>query len=205
MMPMHAEDSPFPPYWFGSDRYPHQDLPPVPFPMRGNLEWLLTQPEHQEWAIASDAEQRLRALITEGERAGLPLPPVFIRFMAEVSMQRRIRSMSACYLDLDTGTVPVAGGGRLVRFLADQQDCFYWYLDITEDGTDHAVVCSPEFINSNDASEIEEPDELRFCGEGVETFLCRYWLENEVWFADEEGTPMPAVGGDFIERYRSMP
>lgn len=204
MVPMHAQDSPFRPYWTDLDRYPHSDLPPVPFPMRGDLEWLLRQEEHEEWAIASEAEQRLPALIAAAEREGVPLPSAFIRFMSEEPMQRRVRSMSACYLDLDTGLVPVTDGGWLVRFLADQQGCLYWYLYVTEDA-DHAVVCSPEYIDASESFEIEEPDELCFCGESFEVFLCRYWLENEVWFADEEGAAPPEVGENLIERYRNLP
>lgn len=202
---MHVQDSPFRPYWSDSDRYPYAGLPPVPFPMRGNLEWLLHQLEHEEWAIASDAEERLPVLIAASDHDSVSLPSVFIRFMAEVPMQRRIRSMSACFLDLDTGMVPVSDSGWLVRFLADQQGCLYWYLYVTNDGADHAVVCSPEFIDSNEPCEIEEPDELRFCGESFEAFLCRYWLENEVWFASEEGTPMPDVDAKYIERYKDLP
>lgn len=202
---MRAQDSPFRPYWLETDRNPYSDLPPVPFTMCGDLEWLVHQPEHEEWAIASDAVQRLPALIARAEGEDVPLPLVFIRFIGEVSMQRRIRSTTACYLDLDTGLVLVANGGRLVRFLADQQGCLYWYLYVTQDGVNHEVVCSPEFIDSNDAPEIEEPDELCFCAESFEIFLCRYWLENEVWFAFEDGTPMPDVGEDFIERYKNLP
>ncbi|MEH1128994.1 hypothetical protein [Micromonospora sp. CPCC 206061] len=43
------------------------------------------------------------------------------------------------FLDLAQAPAPLPdGGGHLVRFLADQQGCLYWYLHVTEDGADHA-------------------------------------------------------------------
>jgi hypothetical protein len=32
--------------------------------------------------------------------------------------------------------------------------------------------------------------------------MCRFGLENEIWFAEYENTSMPEIGRQYIERYR---
>ncbi|THV24527.1 hypothetical protein [Glycomyces paridis] len=217
---MRAQDAPFRPYWWATsldeagvdsrsgdgtyNRYPFEDLPETPYPMDGDFAWLARQPAQEEWAIRQDVREPLAALTSVCEREGVPLPEPFARFMGSPDLQDRIRSTTACYLDLDAGTVPVPGGGRLIRFLADQQGCLFWYLFVTEDGADHAVVCTPEYLDSEEATEVEGGEAICFCAESFEAFLCRYWLENEIWFATEDGTPMPEVGPAYIERYRAL-
>lgn len=173
--------------------------------MNGRLDWLARQPEHDECPIVRNADERLPALLDTCKRDGVALPPAFTRFMSDVPLQRRIRSATSCYLDLDTGMVPLDTGGVLIRFLADQQGCLYWYLHILDGGADHGVVCSPEFIDAADAPRVEEPGALCFCAESFEAFICRYWLENEIWFAADDGTPMPDVGATYIRQYRNRP
>jgi hypothetical protein len=48
-----------------------------------------------------------------------------------------------------------------------------------------------------------EPEEIEFCAESFEAFICRYWLENEIFFAEDDGAGMPAVAEEYIERYRT--
>lgn len=191
-------------------RYEFQALPPVPFAMSGDLAWLAAQPAHDEWSIGTEPVAELPALLSACERLGLSLPPAFLAFMREPALQRRIRSCTACFVDV--GAEPVrspVGDGYLVRFLADQQGCLFWYLYLAADGSDHAVVCSADFYGSADTSEWDDdddggPDEIAFCGESFETFLCRYWLENEIWFADNDDAPMPDVGAEYLRRYRDF-
>ncbi|MEV0325071.1 hypothetical protein AB0H63_01285 [Micromonospora echinospora] len=218
---MRAQDSPFRPYWWGTDlaaagvdarpnvgtygQYQFAELPPVPFELRGDLGWLATQPVHEEWSINGNATVQLPELLTACERVRLLLPPSFTRFMASSQLQDRVRSNTACFIDLDSAPVAApAGGGHLVRFLSDQQGCLYWYLYLTEGGGDHAVVCSPDFYGVEaDVPPPADPDGISFCAESFEAFLCRFWLENEVWFAVTAGTPLPDVGAEYVERYRS--
>lgn len=180
------------------------DLPPVPFELRGDLEWLAKQPAHDEWAINGNATTRLLELLAHCRRAGVPLPADFTLFMATATLQYRVRSSTACFLDLAHASVPLPdGGGHLVRFLADQQGCLYWYLYVTGDGTDHAVVCSGDYYDVADEEAADpDPAEIHFCAESFEAFLCRFWLENEIWFATVGGTPMPDVGAEYIDLYR---
>ncbi len=222
-----AQESPFRPFWWGVGladvgvegrpdvgtygRYEFQDLPPVPFAMAGDLAWLAAQPAHGEWPIGEEARAELPALTAACERLGLTLPPAFLALMRTPDLQRRIRSCTACFIDVSAAPVRApAGDGYLVRFLADQQGCLFWYLYLTADGSDHAVVCSPDFYDpSDDGDEDGEeeaggPDAIVFCGESFETFLCRFWLENEIWFADNESSPMPDVGAEYISRYQAL-
>ncbi|WP_238019063.1 hypothetical protein KZZ52_45900 [Dactylosporangium sp. AC04546] len=218
---MLAQDSPFRPFWWGIGledagvggrpdvgtygRYEFEDLPPVPFAMSGDLSWLSAQPEHGEWCVGEAPARELPELRSACARIGLALPPAFVRFMGSAQLQRRVRSCTACYVDLSRGPARApAGDGYLVRFLADQQGCLYWYLFLTGDGRDHAVVCSSGFFDPLDYGDDDQPDEVVFCGESFETFLCRYWLENEIWFADTDHTAMPAVGAEYLSRYQEL-
>jgi hypothetical protein len=178
-------------------------LPPVPFELRGDLDWLAAQPAHERWTIHGNATTELLELLGRCRRAGVALPPAFTRFMSSSTLQDRVRSSTACFLDLAQAPVPFPeGGGHLVRFLADQQGCLYWYLYVTGDGADHAVVCSADFYDVADGeAPPDDPERISFCAESFEAFLCRFWLENEVWFATTGETPMPDVGAEYIELY----
>lgn len=219
---MRAEESPFPASWWGTGlaeagvparpdvgtygRYSFAELPPLPFPLSGDFGWLRDQPAHDEWAINEDGgtQEELPLLRSACEAAGLALPDSFVRFMAAPELQERVRSSTACYLDLDVGPVPSpTGRGHLIRFLNDQQGCLFWYLYLTEDGAEHAVVCTVDmYTHGDDPDPAAEPDEIQFCAESFEAFICRYWLENEIFFAEDAGDEMPAVAAEYIERYR---
>ncbi|MCW6006013.1 hypothetical protein K1W54_15705 [Micromonospora sp. CPCC 205371] len=220
MIGVRAQDSRFRPYWWGTSlteagidarpdvgtygRYEFGDLPPVPFELRGELDWLAKQPAHDEWTINGNATSRLLELLAQCRRAGVPLPAEFTQFMATSTLQDRVRSNTACFLDLAHAPAPLpGGGGHLVRFLADQQGCLYWYLHVTGDGADHAVVCSGDFYDgADDEAAQPDPEQISFCAESFEAFLCRFWLENEIWFAATGKGSMPDVGAQYIDLYR---
>ncbi|MBN1174180.1 MAG: hypothetical protein JXA67_18560 [Micromonosporaceae bacterium] len=223
---MLAQESPFRPYWWGVSmadvgvscrpdvgtygRYEFPELPPVPFAMTGDLAWLAEQPMHDEWCVGTKPVAELPTLLGACERLGLSLPPAFLIFMRTPDLQRRVRSCTACFIDVDVAPVRApAGDGYLLRFLADQQGCLFWYLYLTADGSDHAVVCSgDEYDSTSDGDEDghdNDPDEIAFCGESFETFLCRYWLENEIGFANDDEAVMPDGAAEYISRYRELP
>src|SRR5262245_12530787 len=96
----------------------------------------------------------------------------------------------------------------LVRFLADSQGCIFWYLYIPTGTPDHAVVSSPEFYDpSGERLHDQEPDHgaLAFCAESFEEFICRFWIENEIWFAEYEGRPISEEGRRYLDLYRRAP
>ena len=224
---MQPADSPFACYWWGTSldkvglgdvrpdvgtygRYDFSDLPPVPFDMRGDFAWLAGAPARLKHNIgdemAAENAQALKALHQSSERLGLRLPESFRTFMETPALHQRIRSNTDCFLDLCPSPIrsPV-GDGYLIRFLADSQGCIFWYLYLTHDGSDHAVVSSPGFYGTEaEEWQDEQPDptDIVFCAEGFEVFMCRFWLENEIWFAEWENTPMPDAGLAYIEQYR---
>lgn len=224
---MTPEASPFPAQWIGISledvglgkvrprigtygRYEFNLLPPAPAELRGNWEWLHAEPERHR-SIGGGSESKASAtadaLRTSAARAGVALPPAFVSFIETPALHLRIRSSTDCSLDICREVVPApTGGGFLVRFLADSQGCVFWYLYLTPDGSDHAVVSSHDFYGS--VAEMEEWGEeprgslrIAFAAESFEAFMWRFWLENEMWFSEYKGTPMPAAGSRYAEQY----
>jgi len=226
---MRSEHSPFPCHWWGIDlenvgletvrprtgtygRYDFRRLPPLPFELHSDFQWLATAPSHG-WHIgverAAENPPALLALRASSRRIGLRLPVSFERFLQDPSLHEHVRSNTDCYLDICPALVssPI-GNGHLIRFLSDSQGCQFWYLYLTRDGSDHAVVSSPGFYGTQEERwQDYEPDsgELAFCAESFETFVCRFWLENEIWFAAFEGAPMLAAGVQYIKQYLETP
>ncbi len=224
---MKPSDSPFPCHWWGTDlgdlvpesvrpevftygRYAFEHLPPLPIDLRGDFGWLADARAHDRSVrcvaeeIATANAEAFASLRRSAVGAGVLLPETFAKFMGTPDLQVRVRSNTDCILDVCPELVrsPI-GAGWLVRFLADSQGCVFWYLYLTADGSDHAVVSSPGFYGAPDEQWDEEPDpkELVFAAESFEAFLCRFWLENEIWFADYEKTPMPVEGREYLARY----
>jgi len=233
---MLPSQSPFPCRWWGTGlekagladvrpdvgtygRYEFDRLPPLPFEMRGDFAWLAAAPAHEQSIGDKMADANAAAIPELRESAtklGLRLPEAFVKFMETPELHQfmetpelhqRIRSNTDCYLDLCPEPIrSPLGGGYLVRFLTDSQGCLFWYLYLTLDGSDHAVVSSPGFYGTEEEQwqdEPPDPSEIVYCAESFEAFLCRFWLENEIWFAQYLKTPMPNVGHEYIERYRS--
>ena len=190
-------------------RYEFDRLLPLPFEMRGDFTWLAAEPMHDNSISdqkAAENAKSLERLKKSSARSGVPLPQAFTKFLEKLELPKRIRSNTDCFLDLCPEPVPSpVGGGYLVRFLADSQGCVFWYLYLTSDGSDHAVVSSPGFYGAKaESRQAEPPDpvEIVYVGESFESFMCRYWLENEIWFAKWKNTPISKAGREYIESYR---
>jgi hypothetical protein len=167
-------------------------------------------PAHEEsiqTKYAGEIADEFSSLGASARQLNVRLPAAFTKFMATPELQQRVRSNTACFIDLCPEPIrsPI-GGGWLVRFLADSQGCLFWFLYVHPDGSDHAVVSSAGFYGTEDEQwqdEPPDPTEIDYCAESFEAFLCRFWLENEIWYAQWKKTPMPNVGQEYIERYRS--
>jgi hypothetical protein len=217
---MRVDETPFPPGWWGQGladvrpkvgtygRYPQRNLPPLPFELRGDFAWLGDQ-KSRTGNIAREKRaenaEALSALPRDAAGKGLILPTEFLEFQRSPDLQRRIRSCADCFLDLSPVFVasPIADG-FLLRFLADSQGCLFWYLYVRPGTSDHCVVASPDFFGVGaeqwrDAP--PDPEQIVFCEESFERFLCRFWLENEIWYCDYEKRPLFAVGRRYLESY----
>jgi hypothetical protein len=196
--------------WVGTyGRYDFAQLPPLPFHLSGSLDWLAEAPRHSDNVGEQRSKENAAAFIqlqSICELKGIRLPATFAKLFSTPSLQQRIRSNTLCFLDLCPSVVPSpVGRGNLIRFLADSQGCIFWYVYLNEDGSDHAIVSSPDFYGTeaeqwND--EVPDPSAISFSAECFESFLCRFWLENEIWLAEYEKTPMPEAGRTYIEQYR---
>lgn len=224
---MQSKDSPFPCFWWGIGlesiglenvracdgtygRYGFEQLPRLPFDMRGEFDWLDSEPVYQGSISEERKTENIASFIElrkNIEHVRLKLPAAFIKFFETPALQQRIRSNTDCYLDLCSEPIssPISDG-YLIRFLSDSQGCIFWYLYLTKDGLDHAVVSSERFFGTKAEMWRDDeppPEEIVFCAESLELFLCRFWLENKIWFSDHENEPMPDVGRKYIEAYRS--
>lgn len=183
------------------------ELKELPYAIDGSFAWLSKAPRHSEWAIgdrsAAKLPTQLASVTASAEQQGVTLPREFVAFIGNPDLHARLRSVTACYLDVADRVLPFAGG-YLVRFLADQQGCAFWYLFINGDGSDHCVVCSFEYFDADDSdgdvAELSEA-EFQFQAESFEAFLVRFWLENEIGFAEFDSTPPPDVAPRFLKLY----
>lgn len=222
---MKPSESPFPCLWCGTSLdnvglgevrplqgtyggYDFSLLPAPPATLNGSFDWLI-ESEHHVWNIAiekgEENRKSIEALEASAINQGLGLPTTFVTFFRSPELQKRIRSTTDCFLDLCPQAIPIPGGiGFLIRFLSDSQGCVFWYLYINQDGSDHAVVCSPFFIGTESEKWDEgetEFDEIVFCAESFEVFLWRTWIENEIWFSEYDGTPLTEPGHAYIDQY----
>jgi hypothetical protein len=189
-------------------RYPYNDLPALPFDLRGDFGWLLRQPCRGDSIArekAAENAESLAPLLKDAGKRGLTLPPEFIAFFRTTDLQHRVRSSTDCFLDLTPVLVasPVADG-FLVRFLADSQGCIFWYLYQLPGSVDHCVVASPDFYGTDAEqwqTEPPDPDQITFCEESFERFMCRFWLENEIWYSGYEKNPLSAEGRRYLDSY----
>src|SRR5262245_7014266 len=166
---MQPADSPFPCHWRGISlevaglgdvrpdlgtygRYDFGRLPPLPFTLSGDFAWLAKAPaqrHHIGKKYGAEIPNALQFLRASSKDMGLPLPDAFTKFMDTPALQNPIRSCTDCYLDLCPEPIrSPLGGGWLVHFLADSQGCMFWYLYLTADGSDHAVVSAPDFYST---------------------------------------------------------
>jgi hypothetical protein len=206
-------ESPFQKGWWGIELpggrrcdgtycyYDYESLPPLDEGLfRGEFQWLSKLDDSVEAQMAvhrgpddEDAAQEIADVLVlmrqEAEQANLVLPPEFIRFMGNPALQRAIPSCTACEFDLGELTPSVVEeGAYTVLFLRDQQDVLLWYLYLTLDGNS-SVICSPIPFDDPD---VDEPVHVikahtLTVAPSFEAFLYRFWIENIIWFAREEG------------------
>lgn len=193
--------------------YEHASLPTIQVELKGEFDWLSGLPvleRHIGLEYGADNERSLRELFQNCVRDRVLLPQEFIKFFKTPEWQARIRSNTDCFLDLAAAPVrSPQGGGSLVRFLADSQGCVFWYLYIPDGMNDHAVISCPEFFGPesepDEADEEPNPPEAVFAEESFEAFMCRFWIENELWFSKFDGTPISDIGRRYLESYRMAP
>jgi|688.fasta_scaffold195857_2 hypothetical protein len=192
-------------------RYDFEMLPELPFELKGDFLWL-EQAATPDDSIANDRNKfaNLDSFFDLKEfcqKNAISLPESFVRFL-ESPLRDKVRSNTDCYLSVcPEAIVSPLGDGYLIRFLADSQGCIFWYLFLSKNCKDHAVLSSPAFYGTKEESPEDgeqDPNDLVFNAGSFEEFMCRYWLENEIWFADYEETQMPEAGEIYLQAYRAQ-
>jgi len=210
---MRPDQTLFKPHWWGTGlpnrpvpatygQFDYEELAPPPgVAFDGTFNWLRDEPRKKgniHETDRCDVAGQFKELSTFCTRRNRPLPLAFVTFFQQLDLAERIRSCTACFLELASDIIPSPKGkGSLVRFLADQQGCVYWYLFIAPDEQDHCVVASTDFFGS-EAEEAgfdeSDPDSIVFVAPSFEEFIFRFWLENEYWFASNgHGRPSPTA------------
>jgi hypothetical protein len=155
-----------------------------------SLHWLEAESEKAEWSIEQgDEGQQTRALTVTHLDALVPelrLPSSLRIFASRADLQRRIRSVTACYLDLADFALPAAGAaGKLVHVLSDQQWCRHWLLYVGPDDQE-AVLTSTAPIGSELPEDwpgappsvipLDGENDLEVCADSFAEFLYRFWI-----------------------------
>jgi hypothetical protein len=140
----------------------------------------------------------------------LAVPSSLRRPAGRRDLQRRIRSATACCLDLgDFAAQTPVEGSYLIHVLSDQQWCRHWMVYLDAAGNE-AVVSSAEPIG------FHLPDDwpalprvipigsaaidLDVCADSFAEFLYRFWIENEIFFALQDNQPLTPTAGSYAAR-----
>jgi hypothetical protein len=158
---------------------------------------------------AGEGSRALQRLATAAQQAGLQLPPAFLRLMGSEQLQDRIPSCTACSFELGERLLPCPGSEEdsMVSFLVDQQAVVTWYLVLPRHAG-HYVVASPVYLEEFAGDELaqaqaEFSDDAVVCARSFEEFLYRFWLENTIWFALDDGKPLTDEQRRYLDFYRS--
>ena len=196
-----------------------EGLPALPGRLDGELAWLRAEPEVEaSLAGGNDYDGVPARPATERELAQLVagidvrLPRAFEAFVCTPEPRSRIRSATACYLDLADFVVSVSGGGWLIHFLSDQQWVCHWLLYVDSDGAEAVVSTSAAygFDVSQDEGGFDAGTSDRFApgphdllvADSFAEFLYRFWIENEIWYALTAGRDLTPDQRRYAEHYR---
>ena len=196
---------------YGLDDRP---APPLPRPLDDDFDWLRqVQPQpHEEWAISGE-EPLTEAYLKLRQQIGVALPRSFDTFMLSPDLHSRVRSVTACYLQMPDFVVQTRGleDGYLFHFLSDQQWCCHWNLYLNKNG-EHCVLGSSQdygFVDKdNEADETSALDlreeEVWVCAPDFSDFICRFWLENEIGFHSYAAEPLTEEQKSYVASYEKL-
>lgn len=182
-------------------RFPLDEQPKIS--ASDDLSWLEDRPESDDGISSGEPGQQTRPLTAvelDALAGHLPLPASLRLFASRPALQRRVRSVTACYLDLADFLAPTSTeGGHLLHVLSDQQWVLHWLLYM-DSGGNESVLVSREPIGFRVDEDWEDPPlhiipmdgsyDLEVAADSFTEFLYRFWIENELWLALEQGGPL---------------
>jgi hypothetical protein len=174
---------------FDLDTQPAVDIDP-------GLSWLTGVRQYRRNSIEdSDASPQRRfnsAGLADLLPRGVRVPPALAAFADDRGLRRRLRSATACYLDLADVAVRTSADGVLVHVLSDQQWVLHWLIYLDRVGSEAMVTTSEPvgFLMAEDSDDEPIPEvvpldgsfDLQVCADSFAEFLHRFWIENELWF-----------------------
>ncbi len=192
--------------------FPYAELPAIERPLDPELTWLRQQPRVSRslgHLDPSDGPPERTATTSELDAllgtTTIKLPRVFRTFISDPEPRMRMRSATACYLDLAQFPVDVAGGGSLIHFLSDQQWILHWLIYVGEDGSEAVVVSETPLGFEADENRFARFDpasgDASVCAESFSEFLYRFWMDNEIYFRSARNAPSEPPLTDEQRRY----
>jgi hypothetical protein len=187
---------PYPRKYATYAQFDYASLPPLPNPGSA-FSWLRDAvPIPADQSIASGPTPA--AVVKDLVGVDVPLPPDFELFITTPALSERVRSSTACWIDV--AGFRVSADEWLVLFLRDQQDCLFWLLDVLP-GVGHRVVVGDptalaEWRDSDEprVSDWRGPlDDLAVCAATFDEFMQRFWIENEIWWRLTMPDSQPAL------------
>jgi hypothetical protein len=197
------------------------NLPPIAQQLDAGLEWLRTRQPVDDSLGDSRAgdptparkatSEELDAMLVARPQA---LPTSFETFIREQDYRSRIRSATACYLDLADFAIASRDGGLLVHFMSDQQWVLHWLLYVGQGNSEAVVVTDVPFgFEADGESPRRFPrdfdpasGDVAVCAESFSEFLYRFWIENEIWFrltaANGDVSALTPKQARYAEHYR---
>jgi hypothetical protein len=189
-------------------------LPPLDVP--AGIQWLAALSSVAQSPITPDAEPRksyatsVRDVLAAARRLNIELPTSFCALMQNESLQDRIPSPTACYLDLPQSVAPspFEQGAHILRFLNDQQCCICWYLYFPAVGDPFVISSFPlarddafflEDIDAEDCDAVSAAkDSTLVAAPSFDAFLYRFWFENTLWFKLNDNIALNQTEKDYL-------
>ncbi|WP_331730541.1 hypothetical protein [Streptomyces sp. NBC_01174] len=163
---------------------------------------------------------KLNGLATDLAAKGLSLPQDFVTFQTTENLYGSLDevSVTGCWTDLSAPlSSPVEPDAFLVRFFRDQQDCVIWYLYlrpmseafVVYSDLDYEIEYEARRDGEETQTDLEDAEEQRaailWCAPSFEEFANRFWLENRLWHAVNDGE-LPVLEPrlqDYLNHYAS--
>jgi hypothetical protein len=164
----------------------------------------------------------LAQLVEQAKDLQVVIPMSFVTFITNATLTNSVRSATNCGFGIAKRLVPVPWeSGYLLRFMADSQGCLFWYLYLTKDSKDCVVVANQyyggdptsdrEFMEKHLGPEWdrEDPpkqsDKIWYCAPSFESFVYRFWIENEIWYSlKENGRPGTDDQKEYLQTYHQQ-
>jgi hypothetical protein len=191
-------------------------LPSLP-PVDPSFAWLASLPD-RDYGCTLDSDDNkvdgLPGIEAELGRQGFRLPEDFSSFIRKPQIYGRIPSCTACFLDLSGAVTPLPGfpGSYVVRFMNDSQSCVLWYL-LFQPSLPVRVLASPYFIEkdifgvmeylADEERALDYRDVLKdacICAESFGEFMCRFGLENMIWYTTHEDKPLSPIEQGYLDQ-----